>query len=73
MSRYPKKYDGELGRVYGVLRAACIELEQLIGQAALDDKQAKRLDKAVVAMKIGFKIMKKSMRKAQAVKLKVVA
>lgn len=74
MSRYAKKYEGELGRVYGVLRNACVDLEQLIeANNGLTKKELMRFDKAVVVMKVGFKIMKKALRKAKPVKLKVVA
>lgn len=76
MSKYPEKYDGDLGRIYTVLRTACIDLERNIEAGAnngLTAKELMRFDKAVTVMKVGFKIMKKALRKAKPVKLKAVA
>ena len=62
------------GIAYERLRAECETLECLIeaDDAALSVKDRKRLDKAVTAMKIGFKILKKVARKEPQAKQSVV-
>jgi hypothetical protein len=55
-------------RLYQGLRIHCCDLEELIesDSGAFSEKDLKRLDKAVTVMKVGFKIMKKVVRNADA-------
>lgn len=66
-NRPPKPDDKQsIDRVYHRLRHACAALEEVIeDRADLTEKQRKRLDKAVTVMKVGFKIVKKAMGKAE--------
>jgi hypothetical protein len=54
---------------YQALRAECANLEELIEAGPLTEKEAKRLDKAVVVMKAGLKIAKKAIRKSNVIPL----
>lgn len=61
---------------YETLRRTCNGLEHLLEHNAegLSDKALKRMDKAITVMKVGFKIMKKAIKKTEAKpKLRVVA
>jgi hypothetical protein len=59
---------------YEGLRFNCARLEELLEASAdaLDEKAMKRSDKAVTVMKVGFKILKKAIRR-RAAKLQAVA
>lgn len=52
--------------VYENLRADCSKLEHLLQHATengtLAEKELKRLDKSVVVMKVGFKLLKKALK-----------
>lgn len=52
-------------QAYDALRFHCERLEELLEANAggLNDKALKRSDKAVTVMKVGFKILKKAIRK----------
>lgn len=53
---------------YDRLRADCESLERLLesNPCNLDEKALKRADKAVTVMKVGFKILKKAIKKQPA-------
>jgi hypothetical protein len=66
-AQFPDEADGTVDRmrsIYTNLRFECAELEHLIGAGQFSEQDMKRLDKAVVLMKVGFKILKKVARKA---------
>jgi hypothetical protein len=48
---------------YTELRRAGIELEEVIGAGGFTEDELKRLDKAATVMKVGFKMVKKVLRK----------
>jgi hypothetical protein len=51
--------DGEILWGYGELRKIENFIEEIIERGAFTDKEAKRLDKAAVVMRTGFKMLKK--------------
>lgn len=52
--------------LYQNLRADCAELEEMIAKdSSFTTQDLKRLDKAVTVMKVGFKIMKKALKKSR--------
>lgn len=55
---------------YEGLRFHCARLEELLetNPSGMDEKALKRSDKAVTVMKVGFKILKKAMRKRSPLK-----
>lgn len=61
----PTETDSRLLRDYQNLRLDCADLEELLGSdtVELSERDRKELDKAVVAMKIGFKLIKNRLRK----------
>lgn len=81
---YPNEYDipKEVPRpppqpqqIYKELRQQCADLERWLesNQGCISEKEFKRLDKAVVVMKAGFKIMKKAIHNHKTnAKLKLV-
>jgi hypothetical protein len=67
---YPNPLRGRSGIecIYARLRNDCIELETILekasqGNSSVSERNLKRLDKSVTVMKVGFKIMKKAIRK----------
>lgn len=63
----PPPENNLLAHIYGELRHHGDELESLLGALDIDprgftEEDRKRLDKAVVVMKVGFKIVKRVLR-----------
>lgn len=58
-------------QAYDALRFHCERLEELLEANAegINDKALKRSDKAVTVMKVGFKILKKAIKKRPALRL----
>ena len=61
--RLPYPYS-EFEKAYVRLRQDCIDIEELIEEHGdvLTEKELKRLDKGVVVMKVGFKLVKKAIK-----------
>jgi hypothetical protein len=65
--KQPTPSEKRLARIYQECRLAVIHLEELIEEASEKDEltaeDLHRLDKAVVVQKVGFKIVKRILRK----------
>lgn len=63
--QYPKNAE----QAYDALRFHCERLEEILedNTQGLTDKALKRSDKAVTVMKVGFKILKKALKKQPSV------
>lgn len=61
-----------MARIYDELRTDCSDLEELLTLAEANPKSPmlmakdlKRIDKAITVMKVGFKILKKALKKSK--------
>ena len=69
----PTEDEEKLAAIYQDMRVATARLEQLIESSTLSAKDLHRLDKSVVVQKVGYKMIKKILKKKGFKELKRLA